>query len=81
MPKHRFIKGSYGKTEDKTENINLKMANVTAHVEKDISFLGKCPFIEKANCTEGWVSLERNGSHGVRSEVSVNLQGIHYTKG
>ena len=31
------------------------MANLTAHVEKEISFLEKCPFIEKANCTEGWV--------------------------
>ena len=31
------------------------MANLTAHVEKEITFLEKCPFIEKANCTEGWV--------------------------
>ena len=35
------------------------MANLTAHVEKEISFLEKCPFIEKANCTEGWVRHSR----------------------
>ena len=35
----------------------LKMANLTAHVEKEINLVDKCPFIEKANCNEGLVRL------------------------
>ena len=51
----------------------LKMANLTAHVEKEINLVDKCPFIEKANCNEGLVRLICDG-HSVTPYIEIDFR-------